>query len=45
MVAFLTLVKDPEHSPNPALQFFRALRELPSRFKRYLGAVGCFRHR
>lgn len=42
VLAFLTLVKDPEHSPNPALQFFRALRELPARFKRYLGAVGLF---
>jgi len=42
VLAFLTLVKDPEHSPNPALQFFQALRGLPSRFKRYLGAVGLF---
>lgn len=42
VLAFLTLVQDPEHSPNPALQFFRALRGLPSRFKRYLGAVGLF---
>ena len=42
VLAFLTLVKDPEHSPNPALQFFRALRGLPSRFKRYLCAVGLF---
>jgi hypothetical protein len=42
VLAFLTLVQDPEHSPNPALQFFRALQELPPRFKRYLGAVGLF---
>jgi MFS family permease len=42
VLAFLTLVQDPEHSPNPAMQFFRALRELPARFKRYLGAVGLF---
>jgi MFS family permease len=42
VLAFLMLVKDPEHSPNPALQFFRALRELPARFKSYLGAVGLF---
>jgi len=42
VLAFLTLVQDPERSPNPAMQFFRALRELPSRFKRYLGAVGLF---
>lgn len=42
VVAFLTLVKDPEHSPNPALKFFSSLRNLPPRFKRYLGAVGIF---
>ena len=42
VLAFLTLVKDPEHSPNPALEFFSSLRGLPSRFKRYLGAVGIF---
>lgn len=42
VLAFLTLVQDPEHSPNPALRLFRALRGLPSRFKRYLGAVGLF---
>jgi len=42
VLAFLTLVKDPEHSPNPALKFFGSLRGLPIRFKRYLGAVGIF---
>jgi len=42
VLAFLTLVKDPQHSPNPALKFFSSLRGLPSRFKRYLGAVGIF---
>lgn len=42
VLVFLTLVKDPEHSPNPALHFFQALRGLPSRFKRYLRAVGLF---
>lgn len=42
VLAFLTLVKDPEHSPNPELQFFKALRSLPACFKRYLGAVGIF---
>lgn len=42
VLAFLTLVKDPEHSPNPDLKFFAALRGLPPRFKRYLGAVGIF---
>ena len=40
VLAFLTLVKDPEYSPNPALKFFSSLRGLPARFKRYLGAVG-----
>ncbi len=42
VVAFLTLVRDPAHSPNPALRFFSSLRALPGRFKRYLGAVGVF---
>lgn len=42
VVAFLTLVQDPQHSPNPALKFFGSLRELPLHFKRYLGAVGLF---
>lgn len=42
VLAFLALVRDPEHSPNPALQFVATLRELPVRFKRYLGAVGIF---
>lgn len=42
VLAFLTLVKDPAHSPNPALRFFMSLRGLPTRFKRYLGAVGVF---
>lgn len=42
VIAFLTLVKDPEHSPNPSLKFFSSLRGLPVRFKRYLGAIGIF---
>jgi MFS family permease len=42
VVAFFTLVQDPEHSPNPALRFFHTLRGLPLRFKRYLAAVGIF---
>jgi MFS family permease len=42
VLAFLTLVRDPQHSPNPALKFFSLLRTLPVRFKRYLGAVGLF---
>ncbi len=42
VLAFLTLVRDPHHSPNPALRFFSTLRGLPARFKRYLKAVGIF---
>ncbi len=42
VVAFLTLVKDPAHSPNPELRFFTSIRGLPPRFKRYLAAVGVF---
>ncbi len=42
VLSFLTLVQDPEHSPNPTLQFFLALQGLPSQFKRYLCAVGLF---
>lgn len=42
VAAFLMLVQDPAHSPNPALRLFTTLRGLPSRFKRYLGAVGVF---
>jgi MFS family permease len=40
--AFLLLVRDPERSPNPALRLLTTLRALPSRFKRYLAAVGVF---
>jgi len=42
VLAFLSLVKDPEQTPNPALKFFTAIRGLPTRFKRYLRAVGIF---
>lgn len=42
VIAFLALVQDPQHSPNPTLKFFGSLRGLPTRFKRYLGAVGLF---
>lgn len=42
VLAFLLLVQDPQHTPNPALKFFSTLRGLPVRFKRYLGAVGVF---
>ncbi|WP_258317068.1 MFS transporter [Klebsiella variicola] len=42
VLAFLTLVRDPEHSPNPGLRFFSSLWWLPARFKRYLLAIGIF---
>lgn len=42
VLAFLTLVRDPEHSHNPALRFFQSLRGLSVRFKRYLGAASLF---
>ena len=42
VLAFLTLVRDPEESPNPALRLSHALAGLPGRFKRYLGAVALF---
>lgn len=42
VLAFLILVEDPGCSPNPGLRFMTALRGLPGRFKRYLGAVGIF---
>ncbi len=42
VLAFLLLVKDPQHSPNPELKFFSSLRGLPARFKRFLFAIGLF---
>ena len=42
VLAFLTLVKDPQHSANPTLSFLGSLRGLPKRFRLYLGAVGIF---
>jgi len=42
VLAFLLLVKDPQHSPNPELKFFSTLRDLPVRFKSYLVAIGVF---
>lgn len=42
VIAFLALVKDPEQSPNPELEFFSTLRGLPLRFRDYLAAVGIF---
>lgn len=42
VLAFLMLVQDPGHSPNPGLKLASTLRGLPARFKRYLAAVGIF---
>lgn len=42
VMAFFAFVQDPEESPNPGLKFARAIRGLPSRFKKYLAAVGVF---
>lgn len=42
VLAFITLVQDPGHSPNPTLKFRSVLLGLPAQFKRYLGAVGLF---
>ena len=42
VLAFVLLVRDPMHSPNPQASFLGSLRELPRGFRRYLGAVGLF---
>jgi MFS family permease len=42
VMVFMFLVQDLGSSPNPALRLGSALRGLPARFKRYLGAVGIF---
>jgi len=42
VLAFTTMVQDPQHSPNPGLRFFQTLGGLPRAFKRYLLAVGIF---
>ncbi|HRE46219.1 MAG TPA: hypothetical protein PLD47_00705, partial [Aggregatilineales bacterium] len=42
VITFLIFVQDPEQSANPAPNFFAALRRLPTRFRRYLRAVGLF---
>lgn len=42
VLSFAALVADPGHAPNPALKFWSGLRDLPSRFKRYLCAVALF---
>ncbi len=42
VLSFLVFVQDPGHSRNPSLRLLSSLRDLPSRFTRYLGAVGLF---
>ncbi len=42
VIAFLVLVRDPGHAPNPELRLLRSLRGLPIHVRRYLGAVGLF---
>ena len=41
-LAFVALVHDPRRSPNPDARLLRSLRGLPTRFRRYLGAVALF---
>lgn len=42
VMTFAILVKDSGHSPNPKLQFLTEMRNLPTRFKSYLKAIGLF---
>jgi len=42
VIAFLVLVRDPSETPNQALRLFSTLRDLPRRFRTYLGAVAIF---
>lgn len=41
-LCFAFLVVDDRRQPNPHLQFGKALRSLPARFRSYLGAIGVF---
>jgi len=41
VLAFLLLVQDPEHSPNPALRFFAALRTFPLASSAISAPWGC----
>jgi MFS family permease len=41
-VSFAVLVKDDRSAPNPALRFWRTIRDFPADFRRYLVAVGTF---
>lgn len=42
VLSFLVFVQDPGHSRNPSLRLLSSLRNLPTRFRRYLRAVGLF---
>ena len=42
VASFALLVRDDRSIANPAAPFWRSIRELPSRFRRYLAAVGLF---
>ena len=42
VLSFLVFVQDPGHSRNPSLRLLSSLRNLPTRFTRYLRAVGLF---
>jgi MFS family permease len=42
VLSFALLVRDDRSAPNPRLRFGKALRSLPSPFRRYLLAVGIF---
>lgn len=41
-LSFASLVRDDESVPNRSVRFWSSVRQLPSRFKRYLVAVGIF---
>jgi len=42
VLSFALLVKDDRSVPNPALRFWKTVRNLPVAFRRYLFAVGAF---
>jgi MFS family permease len=42
VMSFALLVNDDRSAPNPALRFWRTIRNLPIEFRRYLAAVGAF---
>jgi MFS family permease len=42
VLSFAVLVKDDRSVPNPALRFWKTVRNLPPAFRRYLTGVGAF---